>query len=255
MMSTPPLLKWQPIKSKAYRWFYRSIAPRLGDSLPAIRLKWLVALKLVGLEFHLENISRNRDKLLSYLDPDRPLLDPIADAVSHFEDETILLLDLGCGPFPKTGIRCEGKRILKHSLDPLAAEYRALYAQLRLPNPPEIKQGLAEKLTACYPPNRFHVIYARNCIDHCYNPVSALQQMLNALRSPGCIIMQHFLNEGTRASGYGLHQWNLALNSGDLWVANRTSSIRVNLSQRHRHNCEIQSRCDGEKLLCKIQKF
>jgi SAM-dependent methyltransferase len=254
-MSIPLLVKWQPIKSKAYLWFHRSVAPRLGDSLPAIRLKWLVALKLVGLEFHLENITRNRDKLLRYLDPDRPLLEPIAEAVSQCEDDTILLLDLGCGPFPKTGIRYDGKRILKQSLDPLAAQYRACFTQLRLPNPPEIKQGFAEKLTALYPSNHFHVIYARNCIDHCYNPASALQQMLNVLRSRGCIIMQHFLNEGTRACGYGLHQWNLTLNGGDLWVANRTSSIRVNLSQRHRNSCDIQSRCDGEKVFCKIQKF
>lgn len=255
MNRQPQLAKWQPIKSKAYRWFYRSIAPCLGDSLPAIRFKWLVAMKLVGLEFHLQNITQNRDKLLRYLEPDRPVLESIADVISNFEDESILLLDLGCGPFSKAGTRLPGKQILKELLDPLASNYRAFYAEFQVPHQPQIRPGFAEKLSDYYPLNHFHVIYAQNCIDHCYNPMLAFREMLRVLRPRGCIVMQHFLSEGTRAGGYGLHQWNLALEGGDLRIRNRNASIIANLTQEHRDTCTIESHCNGEKLFCRIHKL
>ena len=254
MKQKVPLGKTQRIKSVAYRGFYRLVVPLLGHSLFAIRVKWFVALKLVGLEFHLENISRNQDKLLRYTDPRCPLTKQIAEVVAEFSEVNISMLDVGCGPFSKTGNCMAGKVIVKELLDPLAREYQALYDRLQLPNKPRIKLGFVEKLDEHFPTDCFHVIHARNCIDHCFDPILAVEKMVKALKPGGCIVMQHFINEGENAGYYGLHQWNFNLVNESLFIRNKDSSIVVNLSDEHRETCRIKSRCADGKLSCELWK-
>jgi SAM-dependent methyltransferase len=175
----------QRIKAATYRIFYRFVAPLLDDSFLAIRVKWFVALKLVGLEFHIENITKNHDKLLHYANPECRLNEQIVEVVSKFNEETIAMLDAGCGPFSKAGNRLAGKVIIKELLDPLAKEYEAIYDQLRLPNRPRIKRGFIERLDDFYPSDSFHIIHVRNCIDHCYNPILVIEKMIKALKPGG----------------------------------------------------------------------
>ena len=243
------------MKGKLYRLIYKYLFLLLGDSLWLIRVKWFVALKLVGKEFHEQNISLNREKLLKYFDARFPVQQELAERITEIQQERICLLDIGCGVISKVGNFVEDKTIEKTLFDPLANEYSLLQNKFQLPPQSKMIAGYAENLEKHFPENYFDVIYARNCIDHCYNPIKALGKMVKVLQSGGLIFMQHFVNEGERAGYFGLHQWNFNLKESDFTITNRSCSININLNVYFKDECEISSYISNEKIFCIIKKL
>lgn len=77
--------------------------------------------------------------------------------------------------------------------------------------------GEAERLADAFGENSFDLVYARNCLDHGYDPMLAIQQMLKVVRVGGVVLFEHGVNEGERQGYQGLHQWNFCV-SDDRFV-------------------------------------
>ena len=243
------------MKKKLYLLIYNYFFARIGDSLFLIKVKWYIALKLIGKDFHEQNISLNRERILKYTDKRFPILPEVNEVITKVDKEVIYLLDVGCGVVSKVGNFASGKIIVKTLFDPLAKEYSLLHKKFDFPDQPIIIKGYAEELDNFFPENYFNVIYARNCIDHCYDPLKVIGKMIKVLKRDNYIIMQHFVNEGERAKYFGLHQWNFNLQQSDFTISNRSGSICVNINKHFEKECDISSYILKEKVFCIIKKL
>jgi len=113
-----------------------------------------------------------------------------------------------------------------------------------------------ERLTRHFAPNTFDLVYARNCIDHSYDPEKAIAEMI-AVTRPGCfVLLEHHPNEAQAVQYVGLHQWNFSMNeAGDFVIRSRTDE--TNITQKYRPTCSIQCEMIQEKepwLITRIRK-
>ena len=81
-------------------------------------------------------------------------------------------------------------------------------------------------------PNSFDVAYALNTLDHSYEPIRAIQQMVAVVRPGGIVLLQHQPNEAEHASYTGLHQWNFDCADGDclVWRPGKKRRLREELA-------------------------
>src|SRR5207247_626222 len=49
-------------------------------------------------------------------------------------------------------------------------------------------RGEAETLVDQFPPEHFHLVFCRNALEQCYDPLEAIRQMLTVVR-PGCWVL------------------------------------------------------------------
>ena len=80
------------------------------------------------------------------------------------------------------------------------------------PTLPERCDG--EQLLERLGPDRFHVAVAINSIDHSYDPVDVIKQMVAVIRVGGTVWLSHRINEGEHEQYHGLHQWNFSEDNG-----------------------------------------
>ena len=57
----------------------------------------------------------------------------------------------------------------------------------------------------------FDVVHISNAIDHCQNPVAAVDKLRQAVKPGGYLIMQGFENEALYENWQGFHQWNVEI--------------------------------------------
>ncbi len=107
------------------------------------------------------------------------------------------MLDVGCGPFPKSGIASSTHTINRTLVDALADDYHLLLKNNGLNPQEQIILCNAEELDSQFTSPKFDVIFTKNALDHTYNPILALQKMFGLLLEGGMIILEHFRNEGS----------------------------------------------------------
>lgn len=141
---------------------------------------------------------------------------------------------MGAGPVTVLGKIWNGHRLDITAVDPLGEEYGRLLEKYDIVPPVKTQTAPAEELIKYFAENAFDVVYARNCIDHSYAPVQAVQQMIAVTRPGGCIVLQHESNEGSNELYRGLHQWNFRQENGDFVVAS-PARPSVNVSKQFAH--------------------
>lgn len=124
-------------------------------------------------------------------------------------DENIL--DVGSGPVTMLGKRFNGKELNIISTDILAEEYALMFSKagFHIPNPPMKVAG--EELSEFFGNIKFDIVHAQNSIDHCFDPVKVISEMVKVLAPNGVIILTHEVCEGRNEDYQGLHQWNFDL--------------------------------------------
>lgn len=75
----------------------------------------------------------------------------------------------------------------------------------------------------------FDIAHISNALDHCDDPVAALERLKAAARPGGLVIVQGFESEGTHERSAGMHQWDLRLNSERLLLSPAGSEQMVDL--------------------------
>lgn len=150
-------------------------------------------------------------------------------APSHVREwlgEGCRILDVGCGPATVLGGFVDGKKLDVTAIDPLANQYNRLYKEHNLCPLISPIYGEAENLSDVVQ-GKFHFVYSRNALDHSYNPIRAIQNMINICAKGGVVFFENAINEGYKEGYKGLHQWNFMPASGELVIWNKEGSAQL----------------------------
>jgi SAM-dependent methyltransferase len=238
----------------SYRFIYRFINPLLPHSAFSQYLKWKLALMLIGTEFHQDNLKNNREKLARHFDANAPLQPELAALLPAQNAGCFKVLDIGAGPVSKVGKRHNGSNIELVAIDPIADKYQALLKQLVLTPPVATQPGSGEHLRQQFSDNSFDLIHARNCIDHCRDPLLVIQQAISVLKPQCYFYLNHYRNEGIAANYYGLHQWNFDAIDGSFVITDAFGS-QTNVNQAIAAQAIIKSiETSAERIVVVIQK-
>ena len=159
--------------------------------------------------------------------PDAQLEQRIRQALTDKVSATVRALDVGAGPLTALGKQWVGHTVQITAVDPLADEYDQLLQKHQMTPLVRTQRGFAERLVEQFGQGQFDLVHARNCIDHSYDPCSAIQQMVAVTKPGGLVYMFHGINEAQIQDYYGFHQWNLFCKEGDLYVGNLRQEINM----------------------------
>jgi SAM-dependent methyltransferase len=145
----------------------------------------------------------------------------ITDWLDASDLDEIRILDVGAGPISRVGNTYPHKSIALVAVDPLADEYRRLLSEARVDPYVRTSAAHGERLLDTFAPETFDIVYAVNSVDHSYDPVRIIRNMVALVRPDGVALLRHVRNEGEHRRYSGLHQWNLEPSEdGDLIVWN-----------------------------------
>jgi SAM-dependent methyltransferase len=168
------------------------------------------------------------DSYSEVLTPDRPLQEDHRALLSV--DGPIRILDVGAGPFTYLGTKWEGRDVTVVPVDPLADEYDRLRARYGLVAPVQTIRCAGEDLLAQFAENSFDLAVARNSLDHSFDPVIIIRNMV-AIVKPGCVVrLHHLIREADRQKFEGLHQWNFYPQDG-MFMIEGCGVPRVNVTE------------------------
>ncbi len=174
------------------------------------------------------------------------------------DNPAVHILDVGAGPLTCLGKKIHGKQITITAVDALADEYDRILDKYNIRPPVRTEKLDAEKLTWRFSSGTFDLVFARNCIDHAYDPETAILQMIDVVKPGACVLLEHRPNEAENMDYYGLHQWNFSVSpEGDFCISSKRS--KVNMTKKYakiaRISCEIvHEERDGDMLVTRILK-
>jgi SAM-dependent methyltransferase len=144
----------------------------------------------------------------------------------------VRLLDVGAGPATVIGLQGAPQDLEIVAIDPLADTYNDLLAKQGLVPAIRTRRGEGERLSEL-DLGTFDLVYSRNALDHAYEPLKVIREMLSAAKTTGAVFFEGAVNEGCTQSYVGLHQWNfMPTEDGDLivWQKNNNAhSLRARL--------------------------
>lgn len=169
-------------------------------------------------------------------DPDLPL-QPRPAALLPPQTE-IHILDVGAGPLTYLGKIYDGKHVNITAVDPLADDYDRILLKYQIQPLVRTQKLAAEDLTRRFPSSTYDLVFARNCIDHAYNPERAILQMIDVVKSGRYVLLEHRPNEAENENYSGLHQWNFSLSAnGDFLISSKRK--KVNMTNKYTNLCTI----------------
>ena len=74
--------------------------------------------------------------------------------------------------------------------------------------------GEAEHVTEQLEAGSFDLVYAQNCIDHGYDPMRSINEMLTLVKPGSVLLLEHAIDEGEFMEYAGPHQWNFRAEDG-----------------------------------------
>jgi SAM-dependent methyltransferase len=144
----------------------------------------------------------------------------------------VRILDVGAGPLTFVGKRWPGHDVELTAVDALADRYDALLAEYGVTPPVRTRRCDSERLSDVFAPDSFDLACAAWTIDHSYEPLRAIRQMVAVVRPGGVVLLRHYPNEAENEVYSGQHQWNLDLAGDDciLWRPGHKWSLRRELA-------------------------
>lgn len=190
------------------------------------------------------------------LDPDFPL-QPRPAALLPQQTE-LQILDVGAGPLTYLGKTHGGNHLKLTAVDPLADEYDRILDKYRIQPLVRTQKLAAEDLTKRFPEGAFDLVFARNCIDHSYDPERAILQMIDVVKNGRHVLIEHLPNEAENENYSGLHQWNFSMSAtGDFVISSKRDTVNMTMKYAHlcKITCEIVNEADGiDWLVTTIEK-
>ena len=169
------------------------------------------------------------DDFQSRLDPHREI-EPWL--LCEVDNGPVRVLDVGSGPLTCLGFYHRGRRVELTACDPLAPFYAELIAKHGVSCPVPTQLGFAEDLSAFFSLDEFDVVHCRNALDHSFEPVRGIEEMLLVLKPGGQIVLSHVINEAEHGQ-YGLDCISgtlIAPTAISLSGISRTRSMRTSIS-------------------------
>jgi SAM-dependent methyltransferase len=152
------------------------------------------------------------------LRPGRELEEQFRRLIPAGEGEEVRLLDVGAGPLTALAVQWPGRRVVTTAVDPLADDYNRLLDQHGIVPVVRTRRGEAEHLSELFAADSFDLVYAANCLDHSYDPLRAIREMITVVKPGRFVMLEHAENEAVANSYEGLHQWNFLVESGQFLV-------------------------------------
>lgn len=182
----------------------------------------------------------------------------IADT-PKIEDETFIIfsskpfrvLDAGAGPISCFGIIGSLGKIELTACDPLADAYaRVLEANKIVPY---VKTEFAyfERLTDKYKTNYFDHVHVRNALDHAFDALTGIYELLHVLKTNATLRLVHAENEAEHEHYQGFHQWNFTEDNGKFIIWNRDTNINISDTLRNIADVAVTTKSmeDGRRLI------
>jgi len=135
------------------------------------------------------------------------------------------IADLGAGLFSTTGSTHPTAIIHLYPSDILADEYKDLLKKAKII--PILSVERQDMVQLTYENNFFDIVHCVNALDHCENPLKAIQEMYRICKPDGWIYLRHFYNVAEYEKYSGSHQWNICKeeDSDDCIVWNKNTQF------------------------------
>jgi SAM-dependent methyltransferase len=144
--------------------------------------------------------------------------------------EVVQILDVGAGPLTWLGKRWDGRVVQITAVDALADRYNKMLADAHIEPLVRTENCHSENLLERFEPDLFDLVHAQNTLDHHYDPVRAIGQMLSVVKPGRHIYLRHKIEEAEQEDHHGLHQWNFSLADGSVLLWNERA--RVDLAEQ-----------------------
>lgn len=148
------------------------------------------------------------------------------------------VLDVGCGPISNVGISTKKGNIELHACDPLSPIYNTILKKYNILPYCKTEFAFVEFLNNVYESNYFDMVCMENALDHSFDPVFGIYQMLNITKIGGCVKLFHNKNEAEYESYNGFHQWNISYENENLIIWNRNH--RYDITSILSHMAEVK---------------
>jgi SAM-dependent methyltransferase len=135
------------------------------------------------------------------------------------------VLDVGSGPLTLLGTESAMGKVDVVPVDPLADLYRCIIERHALIAPVPTIFANAEDLSAFFNSNAFDVVHCQNALDHSFDPVRGIEEMLRVVKVGGHVVLSHLRNEAENQAYVGFHQFNFDRIDGRFCVWNTTSKV------------------------------
>jgi 2-polyprenyl-3-methyl-5-hydroxy-6-metoxy-1,4-benzoquinol methylase len=186
------------------------------------------------------------------LDPKFPLSQKHSALIDLVPEEEIRILDVGAGPLTILGKKHPSKLLNIQAVDILAERYDQLLAKYNVQPLIRTQFAEAERLYQKFEENSFHLVTARNCLDHAVDPLEAIRQILFVTMKRCFAVLDHAENEGETQRYQGLHQWNFTVIEGDLIV--KGSGQMTNVSKQLSHLGDFRCSLNNQWVTVWIRK-
>ena len=141
-----------------------------------------------------------------------------------FSRSDISFLDVGSGPYSNCGFKTNFNLNMR-LLDPLAEAYKLLKQKYAINSPINPEMGFAEMLSDKFEENTFDMVHMSNALDHTFDPIECIKQMIYVVKVGGIVILRHNRNEGEKGNYMGLHQWNIDIVDSNFIIWNPEHKI------------------------------
>jgi hypothetical protein len=165
--------------------------------------------------------------------------------------EKTKFLDVGSGPFSSCGSKTSKTQLDFYAVDPLSYIYKTLKNKSGISSDITPDFAMVENLVEKYGINEFDIVHMRNALDHAFNPLIGIIQMLSVCKIGGMVILNHFFNVAQNENYNGFHQWNLCVENSE-FIAWRPPNIKYNITQILKDYANINIVEDTRTLMFKV---
>lgn len=179
---------------------------------------WSSWLQTSGLSWPAEYVRR--------MDPDAEI-DPALGAMLELAGNGATILDVGAGPVTVLGKHWKQCEFSIRAVDPLAGLYDALLEMNGVVPIVRTEFAMAEELSMFFRPASFDIVHCCNALDHSFDPLRGVIEMLRVVRVGGLVMLKHHRNEAEHEKYRGFHQFNFDTREEKFVIWNRSVDIVV----------------------------
>lgn len=157
-----------------------------------------------------------------------------------YTDKNFRVLDAGSGPISNFGIMGHGGKVNLTACDALAEIYGSILKNFGITPYCTTEFGCFEGLSQIYKPNQFDYVHVSNSLDHCFDPVLGVYNLITVVKNNKYIHLRHRKNEAENANYTGLHQWNFTVENSEFLIWNK--KIHYNITKLFKNCCDFSYR-------------
>ncbi|MBD3341109.1 MAG: methyltransferase domain-containing protein [Candidatus Lokiarchaeota archaeon] len=147
--------------------------------------------------------------------------DKVFELRKRFNVQSLKTLEIGSGPNSNLSYWVDKKLIKVTAIDPLANIYKKIMKKLNYTYPITPIKMKGENLLNHFERESFHIVFAQNSLDHSENPIKCFRNGVELLKKGGLIFVCSNIREGTRKCWAGIHNFDIYIENGDLFLENQ----------------------------------